>query len=499
MSLLWTLYLQLPSYGYAQDMSVPPDYTALLKRRASLNQRQDSIQGRLANVRRLFSSDQAKKDEYGAEIIRLEKELFGLRDSLNTLTYLISEEEESGAVAGSDKPKAAGGSDSKNPYFASTDYIRNLLPPDEYRQLQQSQEAERKVYSQLSSIKYNYDMLAGAASLYSSAEKGPRADSLFSIISRFSGYNEPLVDSFGYSWMKVFEHKTYIYNYILDKENCRDILSDMEREMRELISEMDEVRDIYMYNTVAMYPLQKELILEYEIKIAEYAGLTRAADSLRGVYRTLDETFYFLPMVDTEERIFIDYSDYTVNNPPVYNNSNPVPDTEIHRKGIVYRVFVGAFSKTQPVSTFRNVSPVSREVKEDNLNYYYIGGYRTLEEAEDAAVRLKAHGFRNPRVVVWDDGVYSDSPASIQPGKSASKKASYRIEIRGASGALSPEITALIREKAPGKEISRVNDQQTGKQLFTIGFFDRQTSAETVANEIAVIDKVLDVSIAEIK
>lgn len=500
--LFWTLGVSLPASGYAQSPPNASGYSELFSRRSSLHEKQDSIQTRLTTVRKLFSSDQSKQEEYGVEIIRLERELFGLRDRINSLGAEIKKYEDAGVTPETfphDKTVSAG-RDASQPCFVSTDYIRNSLPEEEYGQLKRSQEAERVVASQLAAVKYNYELIAGVDSLYARAERGQRADSLFLRMSRLSDANDALVKSLSETWMKVFDYKIYAYNYILDKDNRAGILSDMERAMRELVSETDEVRGEYMYDAVAFYPLQKELILEYEIRIADDAGLKMAADSLRAISRTLDERSYFLPYINTEERIFIDYSDYTVSNPPVYNNSNPIPATEIHSKGTVFRVFVGAFSQPQPISTFRNVSPVSREVKDDKRHYYYIGGYRTMEEADAAAARLKTHGFRNPRVVVWVDGVYSDKPSAAQTvGGKNTPKTSYRIEIRGVQGALSQAVTSLIRDKAPGKEISRVNDQETGKQLFTVGFFDKQAVAEALMNEIAETDRSLDIRIKEIE
>ncbi len=501
--LFWTLGGAFHVFGYATS---PPNasvaYGALLAERSSLNEKQDSIQARLTLVRKLFSSDQSKQEEYGSEIIRLERELFGLRDSLSSLGAEIKKYEDTGitvAIPSQDKTNP-GGKDASQPYFVSTDYIRNSLPKTEYEQLQRSQEAEKVVASQLAAVKYNYDLMAGVDSLYANAGRGQRADSLFLRMSRLSDANDALVKSLSETWMKVFDYKIYTYNYILDRDSRTGILSEMERAMRELVSEMDEVRGEYMYDAVAFYPLQKELILGYETRMANDAGLKRAADSLQSVSRSMDERTYFLPYINTEERIFIDYSDYTVSNPPVYNNSNPIPVTEIHRKGTVYRVFVGAFSQVQAVSTFRNVSPVSRELKDDKRHYYYIGGYRTPEEAEDAASRLKSHGFRSPRVVGWVDGVYNDQPLATQAaGGKNTPKTSYRIEIRGVQGALNTAVTSLIREKAPGKEISRISDQETGKQLFTVGFFDKQTVAEILMGEIAETDRSLDVRIKEIE
>lgn len=468
-------------------------YDSLSTRRTVLIDRQETQQNRLASVRRMFSSDPKNRDEYSAEIVRLEKEIFGLRDTIEQISHRMAEIDEERIIAdGTAGPApAATPKDAREPYLVSTDYIRNSLPPDEYSLLQTVQEQERAVARHLISVKYNYDRLVGLDSLYADIGKGARADSLYKMIDNISRESDALVDSIDTAWRQVFDNKVYLYNYVLDRNNESGILSEMERGMQELLAEAEDIEGEYMYDAVALYPVQKGLILDYEIRMAERAGLARAADSLRAVSRNLDERSYFMAPVSTEERLFIDYADYVVTDKPIYDNTNPIPATEIHKNGTVYRVFVGAFQQPQPVSLFRNVSPMSREVRSDRLNYYYIGGYRTYEEAGDAARRLKEHGFKNPRVVVWVDGVYNANPAAESntvPGSGKSPASSarakgYRVEIEGADGSLPAEITGIIRKQAPGKEISRI-PAPDGRHLFVVGFFDKAAAAQKVADAV---------------
>ena len=137
-----------------------------------------------------------------------------------------------------------------------------------------------------------------------------------------------------------------------------------------------------MYEEVARYALQKLLIAGYEIRIADRAGLTGAADSLNSPhpshqpYRRLfpararhpaNACFTILPMPNWR--------------PAKYANINQVPQVEIFPRGSMYRILLGAYSRPQPVSVFRNVYPLSQETKADRKHYYYAGGYATYAEA----------------------------------------------------------------------------------------------------------------------
>lgn len=463
--------------------------------RTDLTRRQATMQERLTKVRQLFSSGATGRDAYSEEIIRLEKDIFSLRDTIAIVDAEIRDIEKLRLPGGTEQTTGSSVSarDARTVYFVNTDFIRGSLPAAEYRQLTISQEQERTVDTWLKTIKYNHDQLVGLDSLYARATKGPRADSLFSMITRLSRTNATLADSVAEVWQPVFDNKVYTYNYILDRGNERAVMTEMERGMREMLSETEEIEGEYMYDAVARYPLQKELILAYEIRISERAGLSRAADSLRAAARNMDDGMYFLPAVKTKERLFLDYSDYKVTQKPVYNNSNPIPATQIHSKGTIYRIFVGAFSQPQPVSLFRNVSPLSREVKKDKLNYYYIGGYATYNEAVDASARLKKHGFKNPRVVVWVDGKYNEKP--VAPTKNVAVSGNFRVEIRGAESGISAEMTALIRKTTPGKEISRIPDEDGG-YVFVVGIFDDRTTAEKLMKAIAAADGGLQVKVS---
>lgn len=73
---------------------------------------------------------------------------------------------------------------------------------------------------------------------------------------------------------------------------------------------------------------------------------------------TLD--YAFAP-VNPSPRNFIEYGSIEVTTPSKYNSAHPIPENEIFKFGTVYKVQVGNFVRKQPVSIFRNVSPLCYE------------------------------------------------------------------------------------------------------------------------------------------
>lgn len=170
----------------------------------------------------------------------------------------------------------------------------------------------------------------------------------------------------------------------------------------------------------------------------------------------------------------------------------------------MYRILLGAYSRPQPVSVFRNVYPLSQETKADRKHYYYAGGYATYAEAEEAAARLKRQGFRNPRVVAWHDGLYDAAPgaesgSAVTEPSGQTTRIRYRVEIGGAGESLSRVVRDVISTQAAGKEVSRTADAETGEPLFVVGSFNNKTLAEALVQDIDTVEPGLTIRIVAVQ
>ena len=239
------------------------------------------------------------------------------------------------------------------------------------------------------------------------------------------------------------------------------------------------------------------------LRLADLAALGEAADSLAGVPLPTEHIAdFFLPPLDTREKMFYDLADATPVRPARYANVRQIPQVQIFPRGTIYRILLGAYSQPPAVSVFRSVAPLSQETKADRRTYYYAGGYASYEEAQAAAARLKKLGFRNPRIVAWQDGTYDAEPGATttpKPGTPGKNQPEYRVEIRNASAeGLSRMVRDVIATRATGKEISRISDSATGEPVFVVGTFSNRTLAETVVGAIQEADPSLDVSLVTI-
>lgn len=486
-----------------QEVTEHITYDSLAVRRNEMTAEEARLKARLDEARRAYAENTPSRETIAAEIIELEKSLYDVRNSLDSLTarMAVMEQEQGYSLPVLNTGYTA--ADSGSTMLVDNNYFRNNLTQSDYRQLLDAQDTETKTAALVEALQQNYAHMSSLVDEYGKASKGTHADSLYSAIKTIEAENIRLSSELGAEWSKVFDTKVYVYNYILDKNNETELLTLQEEQMNNLRLLETEVRGEYMYDALAVYALQKLFLTKYETRLADLADLTEAADSLNSlVPPTSHINDFFVPSLDTEERIFYDFIDAQIIKPSRYANSSQIPTVEIFPRGSMYRILLGAYIKPQPVSVFRSVYPLFREVKADKKSYYYTGGYATYDEATAAAARLKKAGFRNPRVVAWHNGVYDPAPgAGDKPVASTSTNAKvrYRVEISGAGESLSGAVRDVITTQAAGKEISRTTAPDTGDPLFVVGSFNNKALAEALVNGITAIDPTLTLRVVEIK
>lgn len=491
--------------GEPEEAPAKADYDSLVVRYGELSAKEAELRQRLDDARRLYAEDTPGKEALGLSIMELEQGLFTLRDTMDLLSATLEamEREQGYSLRIESNSAPTEPFDNGSPMLTDNDYFSINLPESDYAHLRQAQDDERRAATIAGQIKANHQRMTTLLSAYALASKGPQADSIHTTVCRLETENESLADSLADIWSTVFDTKIYNYNYILDKNGERDLLSWQEGQMNNLRLLMSEIRGEYMYDATANYALQKLLVTNFETKIADRAGLVAAADSLSSlVPPTSHIEDFFMPVLDTRERMFYDFADARILKQSKYTNGNQIPQVEIFPRGDMYRILLGAYTKLQPVSVFRKVYPLFREQKStDRKHYYYAGGYATYEEAQAAAARLKKAGFRNPRVVAWHDGVYDGAPAgngTVSPGNQDARLR-YRVEISGAGNSLSRMVRDVISTQAAGKEVSRTADPDTGASLFVVGSFNTKALAESLVNAIETVEPELEMKIVTIQ
>lgn len=465
-------------------------YMELLGREQQLHRMEDSVVRIIGDTRELFSSHSSpdEREKYGAEILRLEKELYEIRNRIGVTANEIGTIEQefivsnmngsgpSGTVVG---PKASGEQVRNLVYNA---YFRDHLSAADYRSLLEAQQKETLPGRLIARYMSNYARLDSLAAQYAATSDRQQADEIYSRLSVVRSLNEAIGDSLAGVWGFIYDNKVYAYGYLLDKMGKTELLADFEARFRKNRQQVMAVQDSVASMALYGYPLQKQLVLSYEKTLADLLGFTAASDSLEKCMAETSRLSYGMPEIDPARRVFIVYSDIERTTSSVYNARNPIPENETDQYGTVYRIQLGAFQQKQPVSIFKGVSPLCYDRTEEGRYRYCAGAFRELSEAEAAWAKLKEMGFRKPEIVVWRDGVFE----MIGSGSGTSSKDGgplYRIEISGQQENISDEIREIVSRQAPGKELTRVATGQ-GTFLYSVGSFDDRLSAESVCEAI---------------
>ena len=519
-------------------------YKSLSESAARLTASEDSLSVLLTRARQLYAeADDDGKAAQAEVILDLESKIFSLHSSIDDVAAQLRKLEQKGvsasvsSVSVTPEPEpeiaddrifnSAGGADRtilvENKYFADN------LPADVYASLLEAQAAEKSVDNYLQIIRHQYERMIGLDSQFYKATSAKAALSILNDFNRLDQINAQISDSIAAKQQYIIDTKSYAYTFILDKEGKSVMMEDFSRLITDARVEEDEVSDLSYSRSVALIPVRKKLILSMERDMAEALSIAPALDSLTRTLRTLAPGEYMLPpIVGPQVAEGVEYADAVKGTTSIYSSRNPIPEAIIPEVGTVYRLLVGSYTQRQAINIFRNASPLSVERKSDKRYYYYVGDYPNFASATAAVDSLRAMGFRQPRVVVWNNGEYTLEPTEEvamhstptlpeqqkvveeeqQPATNNQRPTAtttttnttirHRIEIVGAGSALSEEVRDAIRSAAPGKEISRIVDGATGQTIFAVGTFPEKADAEKVAEAIKSADGSLSTNIIEL-
>ena len=471
---------------------------SLEEQRDQLALEERALRESLESARNVYASNPSNRETIGKRIVELE----GKINELNTRIEALDAEIESLPQDdfhghGQSGQSATVRKTSDHAVLTDNEYFRRNLPVEEYRLLVSAQEQEKVVEDMIRQLKSDYDLLTELVSEYGTLPKGEQANELYSEINRLSAANTRLASQTEDLWNRIYETKSYSYIYLLDRGNHYDLIAELERQMNDLVMREREMSGKYMYDQAVRYALGKKLITECEIRIAEREELRAAKDSLSRVANRLKRTSeYFMPVIDTRERMFYDYADAVPVKPARYTNSSQIPDVEIFSRGDMYRILTGSYAKIPAITVFKGLYPLAHELKQDNKHYYYAGGYATYEAAQTACERLKKSGFANAKTVAWHDGRYDSDP---QPNKDAGFKSQqfYRIEISCSSSGLSSTARNIITNRAAGKEVSRMIDHH-GQTVFSVSSFNSRELAESLRDDLLAAEPALIINISAV-
>lgn len=480
-------------------------YVALVRNMEAEIARRDSLAREVSAMRTRYAERASERESLGSRIVALESESYVAKARCDKAMATLAEYERRwmtdnfGKILYGEAVEAVSGSDEKISVpnaavrkFANLVYndffVKELSAPD-YRTLREAQDKEANVTDAIREYRSVYASMIAIQREYMEAESESVADSIMHRFSLLRQAAEQAEHSIEQNWTAVYDNKIYLYNLLMEKCGRSDVLADAERKTDEIAQNIADSRGVYASDVLADYYYQKRGLLDYEIEIASALDLVSAKDSLARVATELKNIDYRAGKIALEKRYFIEYEPLKVIRPTIYNAQNPIPITKVYEHGTIYRIRIGIFTNRPNLSALRGITPLSHtDAYHDGRHAYFVGGFRTEQEADEGVAYLKRLGFRDPKVVMWVDGEYITEPAKW----TAENTGEYNIEISGIA-TLSEHVRSIAIAKNADCEFSRVGNK------FVIGKFADKTAADEIAAAVAKTDGEPVVEIVKVK
>lgn len=469
------------------------EYMQLLGEDNNLSIKEDSLTVVVESLRELFRSNAEDAIESRDKIISLENQLFELRarkavivDSLNVIeqewvlnnmeTVTISDQDEGHYVS------LIRGSSNVS-FIHESENVKLNLSKIDYENLVKAESLEPTAEAYRSQYIVNYENMLSLKSSYDLATTQSEGSSIINKFKALKDANADLVMKLDNVWGFIYDNKSFAYSLLMEMMGFGDILEREGELMRSAQAEITSKEGIGGSDEILRYLIQKSSMIQYEILVGEKLELMSICDSLSNVGTRLKGIEKISPPeVEIEERLFIDYEPAVFNAKSIYNDSsNPIPRIKIYDNGVIFRIRLGGFKTKQSHTLFRNTSPIYYEYDDKKQYCYYAGGYATYQEALDAQVALKKHGFRSPQVVIWSDGRSHNLTTHPLP-----YVVSYKIEIE--TETLPAEINQRVT--SAGSNISKI-----GNNKFVIAPLERQSQVDSLVSEIKSVEPALDLKV----
>lgn len=477
-------------------LEADPAYMALLAEDGRLQQREDSVVRAVERARMQLREDPADRQACSDAILRLEEDIFSIRNARGRLIDRINTIEQEWVLSNLDvattAPVSQAGSVPTVPdslrrrYLIDNLFFRENLPAPDYEALVRAQRLERVADGYVRRYRDNYRQMQELAGIYDTVRNERVAADLQEQFRTIEEQSRALCDSLAQTWSYIFDNKTYAYNYLLDRMGKDEELTRREQAMNEARRRLTDLEGAYFSDAVTGYYVQKQVVDDYEEGLARMLGLTEARDSLAAAAELLRGVDYLLTPIGWRERFFLDYQPLAFSSASVYNYRNPIPECRVYERGTIYRILLGTFRDKQSPSIFRGVSPLAYLRTEEGRYAYYAGGFETRAEALDAQRTLKERGFKRPEVVVWNDGV------AATLGESDNNAVTFRIEVRSAE-ALNEQTLRALSAVVQEHELTRV-----GERMVVVGPFQDKAAAERAALPLRGAAAGLTIKVSEI-
>ena len=386
----------------------------------------DSVAEVLAEHRANYARNESMREDLAPTILSLEKEIVRLQAEYEKVVAAISQRAVQDALTAYNNAQKEQNAEKKSQPvveekrssyipdksrlkrdLVANDYFAERLSQSDYKMLLDAQRREKVVKEAVERYFTKYGELLTLQRRYMEVPTREEADEQAKLFAAKRGEMASLDEDITSMWSSLYYNKIYSYDLLMERSGDNAMLDLSATVSARAEREVNDNSDLYESNALVNYYVRKKALTEYELKLASTLLLTTSRDSLKVVAAELDNRDYRLSKLSLQRRSFIEYEDIEVKVPTIYNSKNPVPQTKVYDYGTIYRIRIGLFSKRPNVSALRGVTPLSYTTAYNNGLYaYFVGGFRTEQEAKEGAEYLKKLGFKEPIIAVWIDGEY---------------------------------------------------------------------------------------------
>lgn len=459
----------------------------------------DSLNNLIIKARDRYAAEPESREELTKQIVSMEREALALkREYDKALATYISNEQRAFVGNSTVQLQQSIVEDTASmavvptyPMVANLVYnahFQHYMSAVDLRIIREAQKQEGVVQSKIKEYLRQYDKMVALKLEYERVETETEADRVLNQLDSVRNIASGVEGVIGDAWHKICDNKIYAYNLLMEQKDRVDYLDAADLELTKALRESEQGASDCEAPILREYFYRKNALLAYECKVADLFELTTAKDSLVKVQRSLKQSDYCLPKVKIVRRSFIEHEPIKVIKPTIYTTKNPIPQTRIYEYGTVYRIRIGIYTNRPNLSALKGITPLSYTDKYHGGKYaYFVGGFRTEEEANEGVKQLVKLGFKAPQPVMWVDGEYISNIAEWK-----SKNLGFNIEITGVS-ALSDAVKAHISLRNESARFSKVGTS------FIVGTFASKADAELVASEIVAMDSTIKAEVKSVK
>lgn len=470
-----------------------------------LAQKCDSLSVLLSSYRSEYANKESAHDSISLKIVNTEAELQQLYSTYCQAKSALSKElgdslfkafisaknrpsKESVQEDKSFKTKSYNFTTNTKRDLVANDFFVSQLTDNDYKTLSQAQQAEKRANELVAEYSRRHAELLGLQRYYMEVPTPQEADSLAHIfkgkVASFAQLDKELSGAIS----TFYFNKNYIYDLLMERRGESAMLDLSASLASSAEREIERSSGQYISDVLTHYHIRKKAITEYELRLAELISAGNAHDSLKVVAGRLKNYDYKLSQITLQRRSFIIYEPIEIKGTTFYNANNPIPRTKTYDYGTIYRIRIGLFQRKPNISALRGIAPLScTDAYNKGLFAYFVGGFRTEQEAKEGADHLKKIGFKEPIIAVWVDGEYY--PTIEDMHRSASR---YNVEISGITS-LTDDIKAKIIAHESDCTISRIGS------TFVVGSFGSKADAEVVATDIQNTNGGISVKVTKIQ